>query len=100
VSDLQICVPLADLAGTARALALVEERLAGATRRVGSLDLQEAGFVAPDLESFADHWDHGVTTLRHGVGALRTALEQVRDAYDSHERELVAHFRPSTGSRR
>ena len=84
-----LCVRLPDLQQTVTSLGAVEDRLAGATRRVGGLGPAEAGDVGPDLDAFADHWEHGVSTLRHGVAALRTALEQVHSAYAAHEHGLV-----------
>lgn len=89
VTDSTLCVRLSDLEETVRALAAVEDRLAGATRLVAGLDVSEAGDIAFDLRHFADHWEHGVTTLRRGVGALRTALHEVHEAYASHEHQLV-----------
>jgi hypothetical protein len=85
----QLCVRLPDLEQTVAALADVEDRLGSTTRRVGGLEAREAGFVASDLEAFADHWEHGVTTLRRSVGALRTGLAEVAHAYRSHEQGLA-----------
>ena len=88
----EICVPLADLKGTVRSLGAVADRLAGATRRVGGLDLREAGDLTLELDAFADHWAHGVRTLRSSVEALRSGLEEVTDAYERHEHELARRF--------
>ena len=86
------CVPLPDLAATVAALGHVSDRLGGATRRLGSLDRSEAGLLVGELESFAEHWDHGVRTLRRSVDALHAGLSQVHDSYLRHERELAARF--------
>jgi hypothetical protein len=92
VTGTAICVPLADLAGAVRALAAGEDRLARAPPSVGGLDVQEAGSLELDLRRFADHWEHGVTTLEHGVAALRTALAEAHDAYAHHEHALATHL--------
>jgi hypothetical protein len=89
VTDHQLCVRLCDLEHTLSALAVVEDRLGSATRRVGGLDPADAGFIWPDLEAFADHWQHGVTTLRTGVETLRTGLSEAVHAYQNHERGLA-----------
>ena len=86
------CVPLHDLAATVAALGHVSDRLGGATRRVASLDRNEAGRLVGERESFADHWDHGVRTLRRSVDALPAGLAQVHDSYVRHEHELAARF--------
>lgn len=90
-------MPLADLASTVSALAQVSDRLRGATRRVGSLDRSEAGLVAGALESFADHWEHGVRTLAQSVDALHAGLAQVHDSYARHEQELARRLSAHEG---
>jgi len=85
----QLSVHLPDLQTTVRSLAGIDDRLAAAHRRVAGLEGSEAGAVAGELEAFADHWAHGVRTLRQHVGALHAALADVHDAYHRHEHDLV-----------
>ncbi len=89
MTDAQLCVRLPDLQTTLSSLAAVEDRLGGATSRVRDVGGDEAGFVAVELEAFADHWAHGVTTLHQHLAALRTALAEVHHAYATHEAAIA-----------
>ncbi|MCU1599535.1 MAG: hypothetical protein JWO22_244 [Frankiales bacterium] len=89
MNETRLCVRLPDLQATVAGLASVHDRLGDATHRVGDPGADQAGFVAPDLAAFADHWAHGVRTLHQHVGALRTALAEVHDAYAAHEADIT-----------
>jgi hypothetical protein len=89
VTDTAFCVRLPDLLATVDGLAEVASGLAAATGRVSGLPPEEAGDLVAALAGVADHWEHGVGTLRRGVTALHDALREVHDAYARHDGQLA-----------